>query len=408
MLVCSLLVSALLGYLGFYLLPNSYCLMALKVMGPDFIRENNMPVNTSECYKLYGSAASLFTGKARSYLDFKGIPYEEIKSTPQVYEQVIVPRTGVKYIPVVISPDDKAVQDTTDIIDFLEQRFPDFPVYPSSPKQHVVALLLELFGDDWLLLPAMHYRWAYNYDWIVGEFGRSMMPDATEEKQREMAAPAVQFFSSKVPILGITPDNSKAIETSYLALLGHLDKHFGAHDFLLGSRPCIGDFGLIGPMYAHLYRDPASGAIMKEHAPRVAQWVERMINLKPGGEFLDNDEIPETLLPVLNILFTEQFPVLRGTVAAVEAWATSHPNETEVPRMIGKQAFTVCGVEGERGIFPYAQWMLQRPVDFYQSASVEAKLSIDELLSSINAEGALNIAINQRVKRENNIVVVAS
>eukprot|EP00959_Pyramimonas_sp_CCMP1952_P409564 8583323-Pyramimonas_sp.AAC.2 len=39
------------------------------------------------------------------------------------------------------------------------------------------------------------------------------------------------------------------------------------------SRPSLGDVALMGPFYAHLYRDPVPGHLMKTRAPLVARWV---------------------------------------------------------------------------------------------------------------------------------------
>ena len=93
-------------------------------------------------YQLIGAPVSLYTGKVRSYLDFKGIAYREQLATPQVFREVIIPRTGVRYIPVLITPQDQAIQDSTEIIDHLEQQFPQLSIYPGSPRQRLVALLL--------------------------------------------------------------------------------------------------------------------------------------------------------------------------------------------------------------------------------------------------------------------------
>ncbi len=91
--------------------------------------------------------------------------------------------------------------------------------------------------------------------------------------------------------------------------------------FSSGTRPSIGDFGLYGPLYAHQYRDPVSGALMKRIAPNVARWVERMS--KPprpkGGEFLANDDVPATLMPVLARIMREYLPVLLATAEAFNA-----------------------------------------------------------------------------------------
>jgi hypothetical protein len=99
----------------------------------------SLELSTEATYTLYGSAASLYTGKVRAYLRYKGIPYTEVEVSEEEMQDIIVPRTGVQYIPVVISPDDLAIQDSTDIINFLEARFPDSVIYPSSPRQRIIA-----------------------------------------------------------------------------------------------------------------------------------------------------------------------------------------------------------------------------------------------------------------------------
>ncbi len=364
----------------------------------------------TDVYQLIGAEISLYTGKVRAYLRFKDIPFEEIRATQKVYVETILPRTGVAMIPVLISPDDVAVQDTSDIIDFLEARFPEPAIYPSTPRQGTIARLFELYGDEWLLIPAMHYRWAYNEEDMFLEFGRGSLPEASEEEQRKTGEKRSRSFRGAQSILGITPATIPAIEASYEQLLLDLDAHFSVHPYLLGTMPCIGDFGLMGPLYAHLYRDPASGEIMKRIAPNVAKWVERMNAPEPrSGSFLLNDEVPETLYPVLVRIFEEQFPPLREMVSALGVWIDNNPGE-KIPRVIGKQAFTLKEVDGtsvtaERGMFPFSQWMLQRVLDFYLPLSGRSRQNVDILLDQVGGRRALQMTVKRRVKREKNILV---
>ena len=137
--------------------------------------------------KLYGSQFSLFTGKARSYLKKKGIEHEEITSTLSVYKKFIIPRTGVRYVPVLQTEDDTVIQDTTEIIDAMEAQFPERSVYPATPKQKLASLLLEVYGDEWLVIPAMHYRWNFpekNEKFIYSAFGSMVLPSAPKFIQR--------------------------------------------------------------------------------------------------------------------------------------------------------------------------------------------------------------------------------
>jgi glutathione S-transferase len=118
-------------------------------------------MKSSQSYRFYASEISYFSGKVRPFFRYKAIPFEEIAPSPQVYREVIIARTGLAFIPVVITPDDRALQDTSEILDELERRFPEPPVYPPTPVQRIVAYLLEVYADEFGVLPAMHYRWSF-------------------------------------------------------------------------------------------------------------------------------------------------------------------------------------------------------------------------------------------------------
>ncbi len=360
-------------------------------------------------HQLIGAEVSYYTGKVRAYLRYKGIPFEEVPASREVYQNVIIPRTGVRYIPVLISDDDVAVQDSTDIIDFLEARYPQVPVYPATPVQRLVALLFEVYGDEWLVIPAMHYRWNYpeNREFVLREFGALSAPHASPEEQRAIGEKVAVPFAGALPPLGVTPETVPAIEASYLGFLADFETHLGEYPFLLGTRPSLGDFSLYGPLYAHLYRDPYSGRLMRERAPRVAQWVERMREPEPrSGEFIGGDEVPVMLIPLLRRMFAEQGPVVRDTMLALARWAQEHPGE-RLPRGIGTHEFRLGDVTGQRVIYPYVVWMWQRVYDHFHSLRGADRSRAENLLREAQGLELLNMPIPQRVKRENNRVVLA-
>lgn len=281
-------------------------------------------------YKLYGAPLSLYTGKARAYMKYKNIPYEEVFSSLKVYKNIIVPNTGVRFIPVVETPDGEFLQDTAAIIDRLEEDFPSHRVVPSSPIQRMVSYLFEAWADEWLLIPAMHYRWNKdNFPFIYQEFGKVVLPNMPKWIQGIIGKKVGAKFKGFVPTLGITERSIPAIEDWYENhVIPLLDNHFAQHDYLLGGAPCLGDFGLMGPLYVHLYRDPAPGELMRQKAPNLAQWVERM-NSGSGhdGKWLSNDTIPESLAPLVTRLFEEFWPVLTNTVELLQDWQTKNPGE---------------------------------------------------------------------------------
>jgi len=359
-------------------------------------------------YTLYGSKISLFTGKARAYLRYKGIPYQEQASTLSVYKKIIIPKTGVRFIPVVKTPDDHYLQDTAVIIDELEKQFPSREILPRTAKQLLVAKLFEWYGDDWLVIPAMHYRWNKNQEhYIYGEFGKTVFPSLPAFIQRFIGKKVGAKFRGFVELLGITEQSIPAIEDWYENdFLIHLNEHFKQHNYLLGDKACIGDFGLMGPLYAHLYLDPVPGALMKEKAPFVVKWIERMNTTKPAiGQWHGNDDIPTTLLPILSRMMQEFIPVMQSTVSEVAKFKDTS-SSTQLPRRIGEHSFTLGKVEEKRLVLPFSQWKFQRVLDSLPTSPDEQQ-QLSDFLAKISGQTILNTKITHRVTRVNNQLVWA-
>lgn len=354
-------------------------------------------------YIVYGGEHSLFTGKLRAYMRYKGLNWEERPATREVYRNIILPNIGAPIIPVLETSTGDYVQDTTEIIDVLEARHPDAPVYPDTPRQRLVALLLELFGDEWLVIPAMHYRWSVldrQREFILSEFGRLSNPEASYEEQIAIGERTSQAFAGMVPALGITEATIPGIEAAYLEILEQLDEHFSHYDYLLGSRPCIGDYGLMGPLYAHLARDPVPKALMRERAPRVYAWVQRMNAPEPlGGEFLPGDTVPESLLPLLATQCTDQMPDVLDVIRHNGAWLEDNPGGN-IPRFLGMHPFSFGSARGERVIGSYAQWLFQRPWSHYHSLDDQERESADHLLERVGGTAALNVSIDHWLQRK--------
>jgi glutathione S-transferase len=355
-------------------------------------------------HRLIGAEVSYYTAKVRSYLRYKQIPFVEVPATREVYRDVIVPRTGVRLIPVLISDDDVAVQDSRAIVDFLEARYPEPAIEPPGQTQQLVALLFELYADEWLLLPAMHYRWNLpeNRSFAIREFGRLSVPAGTPAEQLAVGEKLAVPFAGALPSLGVHPATVPAIEKSYRSLLTDLDAHFAHHPRILGARPSVADFALFGPLYAHLYRDPASGRLMKECAPRVARWVEGLLTADPtNGAFLDADQVPVTLEPLLSRLFREFGPVLASTIDHLAAF---NPGGAEalLPRTLGTHSFQLGDAIAERAIRPFNVWRWQRAHDLYLNLSGKARADADDLIDRIGARELFRKPLSRRLARVEN------
>ena len=122
-----------------------------------------------------------------------------------------------------------------------------------------------------------HYRWNREIDQAYSS--RQIISDNTPgmrgEELDRLAAAIRDRQVSRMPIVGCTPQNAPLIEQSYLELLDILDSFVTRDEFLLGTRPSLGDFGLFGQLKT-LSSDHTPMLIMRERTPSVYDWVRRL------------------------------------------------------------------------------------------------------------------------------------
>ncbi|MEM9054473.1 MAG: glutathione S-transferase [Pseudomonadota bacterium] len=353
-------------------------------------------------YTLFGSEMSYFSGKARAYLRWKGIEFAEVAPTPDLMKSEIIANIGWPVIPVLKTSDGTYVQDTADIIAYLEAQVPGPKAIPDTPLQRIVTFLIQLFADEWMTLPAMHYRWNHNEDWIYGEFGKNAAPGTTPEQQYEAGKAVGARFKSFVPMLGITPETAPGIERAYEQFLADFSLHLETLPYLLGTRASYADFALIGPMYAHQYRDKFTGEHLQRTAPRVAKWVERVIAGEGlEGDLLPEDDIPATLLPILKAGLGEHLPVLSETNRLYAEWAATAEPQANVPRGVGIVPFSTGGSSGQIAARTFSLLRLQEALDSYQLMLPSDKVRVDAMLDAIGAEALKTFRIEPRLTRRN-------
>lgn len=372
-------------------------------------------MKSTSAYRLYGASHSLYTGKARCYLRNQGLPYVELPTWHPDFAARIVPQIGRGIIPVLETPDGLVIQDTIDIIDHLEAQGVPWPAYPQTPLQRVVAVIIEYYGGQAMLKHAMHYRWSYRAEqegFLRCAFTLGSGPQMAEQIMGRM--------NSYLPRLGVNAESIPLIEASFARLLDRLEQHFAELPYLLGTQPSIADYGLIGPLFAHLGRDPVPLAIMQRRAPRVHRWVERMTS--PGLDvveypevepaFFPNDELPPTLIPVLEHIAEEIFPELTDKLAFLDAWvAEVKPLDgapvTEKPqiRQVGMVHTQFHGAAIEVGVEPYLLYVLQRATDTLRALPESDRATVQARLAALGLADAVKLGRRWRVGRRNNIEV---
>ncbi len=355
-------------------------------------------------YRFYGAEISYFSAKVRPALRRKGVHFAEILPTPEAYRKVILPRTGLAFIPVLVTPEDETWQDTSDILDRLEERVPSPPLYPATPVQRIAAYLLEIYADEFLVLPAMHYRWSF--------------PESVAKARGDFAAnngdplAARRFadrMSGSIRALGVCPESIPAIEAHLAELLALLEAHFAAEPFLLGMRPSLADCALMGPLYAHLYLDAVPGRLLREAAPLTCHWIERMNRPDPDlrGAWRSDDAIAPTLRAVLGLVGRDAVPLLLDGLRDLERWLEAHASPgTKPPRAVGFHATALRGARFQRYTSPYALWMVQRATDAFGALGAGDRAAVLRALDGTGCDALVGYETSHRMGKRGFELVV--
>ena len=110
-------------------------------------------------YTVYGGELSYFTRKLEAALIFYGADFDMLNKgehNPQEIES----RSGTHQVPVLQTPENWMIGDTTPLMQLLDSRFPARRLFPKGPLGVLVQIVEEYF-DEWVARTMVHYRWHY-------------------------------------------------------------------------------------------------------------------------------------------------------------------------------------------------------------------------------------------------------
>lgn len=352
-------------------------------------------------YTMIGAELSLYSGKLRSYLIQKAIPFVERGSGPLEFAWTIPRHTNARAVPVLITPQDEWLQDTSEIIDALEQRFPARPVLPATPVLRFAAYFFELWGDEFWLPLAMHARWSHpeNEALFVHDVGDALLPGFPRWAKDLAGRRHARQMRRLARMVGVMPGRTAAIDRFARIQLDALDAHFARHRFLLGDRASLGDFGMIGPLYAHLGRDPWPKRELIAPRPHLTAWIARMFEAgASSGEYVGGDRVPESLAPCLRSIFDEMVPYLAACAELVRRTPTVPVDARRAPRRLAEVEYPLAGGVHRRAGLSYPVWMAQRMLDAFATTSAPEQAAVRAWLAAVNGSALLALDL-PRVRR---------
>ncbi len=187
--------------------------------------------------KLYDSAFSPFARKVRLVLEHKSLPFEAVDGLAKSNHDALKAVNGRIEVPALVDGD-LVVVNSSDIVSYLEFRYPANPVYPAEPAARVHARAWERAADtfiDAILINVSYWKWAERPD---------PMPDGLLDAARAD--------------LGLVYDA--------------LERDLTGRDFVSGPLS-IADLAL----FPHLASAKAMGLEFSAEAhPNLARWLKRM------------------------------------------------------------------------------------------------------------------------------------
>lgn len=232
-------------------------------------------------YVVFKSDISYFSGKLEAYLRYKEVPYSTLDANIKNMRAVAT-NTGYKKVPAVRTADGKWLFDTTPMLQWFEQYYPEAPILPDDAALRFIALLVEDYGDEWLWRPAMWWRWTprasrWALGWRIG----------AEASHPLIARPMGWLFGKRqlkewLWDDGVGKENEGDVRDMLYRELEFLEPLFIEQPYMLGSHPSAADFGYFASMFRHFGNDPESSEVVRRQGPNTHEWLARLWNANVG------------------------------------------------------------------------------------------------------------------------------
>ena len=268
----------------------------------------------NEKYSIYGSELSPYSVKVRSYFRYKEIDHEWIEKNLKT-QKAFSNLAKIQIVPLVHCPNGEVLQDSTPIILKMEEDFKNKRVVPESPALSFLSRLIEEYADEWAVKHMCHYRWHYevNLDAASKRFAKLFIPKSAQKifgVRTLILNKAAKTFKTRMSkrlwVIGSNEVTGVSIEESFKNLIRLLDNHLERRPYIFGKRPSIADFALWGHIY-NSNNDVTANEFIQKHAPKLNNWIERMIDPIEKGGFEEWHTLKPTLLPLIKEEVSEMF-----------------------------------------------------------------------------------------------------
>jgi glutathione S-transferase len=202
---------------------------------------------------LYQFEISHYCEKVRFILDYKGLEYKKIEITPFIGKSKLRRLSGKTKVPV-LKDDDTIVADSTEIIKYLERKYPEPNVIPKDDLSKGKSLLIEAWADESIgknipiaffatLIQDSNFRSAALTKSFVPDNAPSFLKDLVKSVPVSLLnllllGTGVADFRNELVVKQAIQNLKQDLETLSLILANR--------PYLTGNQPTIADFAVAG------------------------------------------------------------------------------------------------------------------------------------------------------------------
>jgi glutathione S-transferase len=199
---------------------------------------------------LWHIKVSHYNEKARWALDYKGVEHDRRAPVPgsHMLFALWLTRGQGKTFPV-LQLDGQTIGDSTRIIEALERRYPEPPLYPEDPEERARALELEDFFDEEVAPDVRLLGWheAIKDQEGFGEFAATEFPGPLGRMPRLAGAAASTFVRLRYRVA--SDDSADAARRKIVAGLDRVEAELGEGDYMVGDRFTVADLTAAALLY---------------------------------------------------------------------------------------------------------------------------------------------------------------
>jgi glutathione S-transferase len=220
---------------------------------------------------LHQFEVSPFCDKVRRVLHYKRKAFDT-REVPPTETLVRLRRLNpVGKVPV-LEHGEKIVSDSSEIARYLDETFPDPPIYPEGVRERALCHLLEDWADESLYFFELWFRFGLpeNADEWSRRTTKSEPPLLRQATER--ALPTLMRNLLRAQGLGRKSDH--AVLNDFERHIGALESWLGVDDWLVGKRLSIADIAAYSQLACA--GETSQGAEVLGGYPRLLSWMERV------------------------------------------------------------------------------------------------------------------------------------